>query len=74
MTFQQLRYLMEVYRTGSVSLAAEKLFVSRPSVSISINASINSLCTAPLAFACFFLFIRIADLSWYVNFTIMTRR
>ena len=38
MTFQQLRYLMEVYRTGSVSQAAEKLFVSRPSVSISINS------------------------------------
>lgn len=38
MTFQQLRYLMEVYCTGSVSQAAEKLFVSRPSVSISINA------------------------------------
>ena len=38
MTFQQLRYLMEVYRTGSVSQAAEKLFVSRPSVSIGINS------------------------------------
>lgn len=38
MTFQQLRYLMEVYCTGSISQAAEKLFVSRPSVSISINA------------------------------------
>lgn len=37
MTFQQLHYLMEVYRTGSVSKAAEKLFVSRPSVSITIN-------------------------------------
>ena len=38
MTFQQLRYLLEVQRTGSISKAADNLFVSRPSVSFSINS------------------------------------
>ncbi len=38
MTFQQLRYLLEVYRTGSISKAAENLFVTRPSVSFSISS------------------------------------
>ncbi len=38
MTFQQLQYLMEVYRTGSISKAANNLYVSRPSVSFSINS------------------------------------
>lgn len=37
MTFQQLHYLLEVHRAGSVSQAAENLFVSRSSVSIGIN-------------------------------------
>lgn len=38
MTFQQLHYLLEVHKTGSVSKAAENLFVSRPSVSLSISS------------------------------------
>lgn len=38
MTFQQLRYLLEVQRTGSISKAADNLYVSRPSVSFSINS------------------------------------
>jgi len=37
MTFQQLRYILEVYRTGSVSRAAENLFVTRPGVSLSLR-------------------------------------
>lgn len=38
MTFQQLNYLLEVGKTGSVSSAAKNLFVSSSSVSISLNA------------------------------------
>ena len=38
MTFQQLRYLLEVHRTGSISKAAENLFVSRPAISLSISS------------------------------------
>ena len=38
MTFQQLRYLLEVEKTGAISKAADNLFVSRPSVSFSINS------------------------------------
>ncbi len=37
MTFQQLQYLLEVSKTGSVTQAAKKLFVSYSSVSISIS-------------------------------------
>jgi len=37
MTFQQLQYLLEVSRSGSVTKAAKKLFVSYSSVSISIS-------------------------------------
>lgn len=37
MTFQQLQYLIEVYRTGSVTQAAKQLFVSASSVSISVS-------------------------------------
>ena len=37
MTFQQLRYILEVYRTGSISKAAENLFVTRPGVSLSLR-------------------------------------
>lgn len=38
MTFQQLRYLLEVYKTGSIAKAAANLFVTRPGVSLCINA------------------------------------
>lgn len=38
MTFQQLHYLLEVAKCGSISKAADQMFVSRPSVSISINS------------------------------------
>ena len=38
MTFQQLRYLLEVSKTGSIAKAAENLFVTRPGVSLSINS------------------------------------
>ena len=37
MTFQQLQYLLEVSKTGSVTQAAKRLFVSYSSVSISIT-------------------------------------
>lgn len=37
MTFQQLQYLLEVYRTGSVSQAAKNLFVAQSSVSTSVS-------------------------------------
>ena len=37
MTFQQLQYLIEVHRTGSVTQAAKQLFVSASSVSISVS-------------------------------------
>lgn len=38
MTLQQLQYLMEVYRTGSVSGAAKRLFLSQSSLSASISS------------------------------------
>ena len=38
MTFQQLQYVLEVYRAGSVSAAAKKLFVGQPSISLSISS------------------------------------
>lgn len=37
MTFQQLQYLLEVYRAGSISDAARKLFVAQSSVSNAIS-------------------------------------
>ena len=37
MTFQQLQYILEIGKTGSVSSAAKNLFVSSSSVSISLN-------------------------------------
>lgn len=37
MTFQQLHYILEIYRTGSISKAAENLFVTRPGVSLSLR-------------------------------------
>ena len=43
MTFQQLQYILEVSRTGSVSKAAENLFISRSSVSSSISSLENEL-------------------------------
>ena len=38
MTIQQLQYLLEVYRTGSIYQAAKKLYVAQSSVSSSISA------------------------------------
>lgn len=38
MTFQQLHYILEVAQTGSVSKAAENLFVSRPSIRFCIRS------------------------------------
>lgn len=38
MTFQQLNYLLEVAKTGSVSRAAENLFVTRSSISLCIRS------------------------------------
>lgn len=38
MTLQQLQYLMEVYRTGSVSRAAKNLYLAQSSLSASISA------------------------------------
>ena len=43
MTFQQLEYILEVSKTGSVSRAAENLFVSRSSISSSITSLENEL-------------------------------
>ena len=37
MTFQQLQYILEVSRTGSVSNAAKKLFLSPSSVSVAVS-------------------------------------
>lgn len=37
MTFQQLHYILEIYRTGSITRAAENLFVTRPGVSLSLR-------------------------------------
>ena len=38
MTIQQLQYLLEVYRTGSISQTAKKLYVAQSSVSSTISA------------------------------------
>ena len=38
MTFQQMQYVLEVYRAGSISRAAKKLFVGQSSVSLSISS------------------------------------
>lgn len=43
MTFQQLEYILEVSKTGSVTRAAENLFVSRSSISSSITSLENEL-------------------------------
>ena len=36
MTLQQLKYLIEVAETGSITMAAQRLFISQPSLSKSI--------------------------------------
>lgn len=38
MTFAQLQYLLEVHNTGSISQAAKNLFVSQPSISLTLKA------------------------------------
>lgn len=45
MTIQQLQYLLEVYRTGSISQAAKNLYVAQSSVSSSISALESELGT-----------------------------
>ena len=37
MTFQQLKYLLEIYHTGSISKAAENLFLAQSSLSTAIS-------------------------------------
>lgn len=37
MTFQQLQNVLEIYRCGSISQAAKKMFVSQSSLSVSLN-------------------------------------
>ena len=37
MTFQQLRYLLEVYNTGSITAAAQSLYLAQSSLSIAIT-------------------------------------
>lgn len=43
MTFQQLQYLLEVYRAGSVSQAAKNLYLAQSSVSAAISNLENEL-------------------------------
>lgn len=43
MTIQQLQYLLEVHRTGSISQAAKNLYVAQSSVSSSISGLENEL-------------------------------
>lgn len=37
MTFQQLQYLLAIHEAGSISQAAKNLFVSQPSISVSLS-------------------------------------
>ena len=37
MTFAQLQYLLEIHKTGSISQAAKNLFVSQPSISLTLK-------------------------------------
>lgn len=37
MKFQQIKYVMEVANTGSISKAAKNLFMSQPNISNAIN-------------------------------------
>lgn len=43
MTLQQLRYVIEVAETGSMNVAAKKLFVSQPSLSMAIKELENDV-------------------------------
>ena len=43
MTLQQLRYVIEVARTGSMNVAAKQLFVSQPSLSMAIRELENDV-------------------------------
>lgn len=43
MTLQQLRYVIEVAKTGSMNVAAKKLFVSQPSLSMAIRELENDV-------------------------------
>ena len=43
MTIQQLQYVMEISRTGSVSKAAKTLFLSQPNLSNAIKNLENEL-------------------------------
>lgn len=43
MTFQQLRYLLEVYNTGSITAAAQSLYLAQSSLSIAITNLENEL-------------------------------
>ena len=36
MTLQQLRYIIEIAQSGSISLAAQRLFITQPSLSKSV--------------------------------------
>lgn len=38
MTIQQIQYIMEVYRTGSISKAADRLMIAQPNLSTAIHA------------------------------------
>ena len=43
MTLQQLRYVIEVAKTGSMNVAAKQLFVSQPSLSMAIRELENDV-------------------------------
>ncbi len=43
MNFNQLRYFLEVAKTGSFTTASENLFISQPSLSVSIQKLEGSL-------------------------------
>ena len=36
MTLQQLRYIIEIAQSGSISLAAQRLYITQPSLSKSV--------------------------------------
>lgn len=43
MTFQQLQNILEIYKAGSISLAAKNMFVSQSSLSVSLSSLENAL-------------------------------
>ena len=43
MTLQQLRYIIEIAQSGSISLAAQRLFITQPSLSASIKELENEI-------------------------------